>query len=303
MVPAKVTNVFPSGVKEVFRVTPCLRAGGRGHREPPVPHRRRLVRARRSRRRRPGGDAAPCPGSGRGRVDARRASRAAGAPPRRRVVRKRQPLRYASTDEANLEAVGAAARRRSGSPRSATTTRRRGARRCASRRRTSSTHGRRNPIAEWLDELGLFGLRSHEKFVPTPGLPCRTSRWRCSCGTCGQRTGACGGTSATSSAAFTTRRRVVVWSTTSHDSCSASACSVGSRRSARPGTATVGTYRSAEPRTSVRFIQLIGVHGARGEAARALGDRLRDVAANTNIDTVPREVWDAGASNCSPSST
>ena len=24
----------------------------------------------------------------------------------------------------------------------------------------------RNPIAAWLDELGLFGLRSHEKFVP-----------------------------------------------------------------------------------------------------------------------------------------
>ena len=26
--------------------------------------------------------------------------------------------------------------------------------------------GRRNPIAQWLDGLGLFGLRSHEKFVP-----------------------------------------------------------------------------------------------------------------------------------------
>ena len=26
--------------------------------------------------------------------------------------------------------------------------------------------GRRNPIAEWLDGLGVFGLRSHEKFVP-----------------------------------------------------------------------------------------------------------------------------------------
>ena len=28
------------------------------------------------------------------------------------------------------------------------------------------THGRRNPIAEWLDGLGVFGLRSHEKRVP-----------------------------------------------------------------------------------------------------------------------------------------
>ncbi|MSO95752.1 MAG: replicative DNA helicase [Thermoleophilia bacterium] len=28
------------------------------------------------------------------------------------------------------------------------------------------THGVRNPVAAWLDELGVFGLRSHEKFVP-----------------------------------------------------------------------------------------------------------------------------------------
>lgn len=28
------------------------------------------------------------------------------------------------------------------------------------------THGQRNPIAKWLDELGLFGKRSYEKFIP-----------------------------------------------------------------------------------------------------------------------------------------
>ncbi|MCI0376858.1 MAG: replicative DNA helicase [Gemmataceae bacterium] len=28
------------------------------------------------------------------------------------------------------------------------------------------THGRRNPVAEWLDRLGVFGLRSYEKRVP-----------------------------------------------------------------------------------------------------------------------------------------
>jgi len=28
------------------------------------------------------------------------------------------------------------------------------------------THGKRNPIAEWLDSLSIFGLRSSEKFVP-----------------------------------------------------------------------------------------------------------------------------------------
>jgi replicative DNA helicase len=30
------------------------------------------------------------------------------------------------------------------------------------------THGRRNPIAAWLDSYGLYGLRSHEKFIPDP---------------------------------------------------------------------------------------------------------------------------------------
>ncbi len=28
------------------------------------------------------------------------------------------------------------------------------------------THGQRNPVAEWLDRLGIFGFRSHEKYVP-----------------------------------------------------------------------------------------------------------------------------------------
>jgi replicative DNA helicase len=28
------------------------------------------------------------------------------------------------------------------------------------------THGKRSPVAEWMDELGVFGLRSHEKRVP-----------------------------------------------------------------------------------------------------------------------------------------
>jgi len=30
------------------------------------------------------------------------------------------------------------------------------------------THGVRNPVAKWLDQLGIFGLRSYEKFVPHP---------------------------------------------------------------------------------------------------------------------------------------
>ena len=41
----------------------------------------------------------------------------------------------------------------------------------------------------------------------------------------------------------------------------------------------------------LRFCDEIGVHGARGVKAANLADKLRDVRANTNLDTVPREVW------------
>ena len=78
---------------------------------------------------------------------------------------KHQPIRYASVDEENLAAVTEAATHfgitavRDDYQ----------AARCTSLRLPAPyrlTHGRRNPIAAWLDSLGLFGLRSHEKFIP-----------------------------------------------------------------------------------------------------------------------------------------
>lgn len=78
---------------------------------------------------------------------------------------KRQPIRYASIDEANLVAVtiaaahfGVTAIRDEYAAARVTTLRLPAPYRL--------THGKRNPIAEWLDDLGLFGLRSYEKFVP-----------------------------------------------------------------------------------------------------------------------------------------
>ena len=78
---------------------------------------------------------------------------------------KRQPIRYASIDEANLVAVTGAARHfgvtavRDEYPAARVTTLRMPA-------PYRLTHGKRNPIAAWLDKLGLFGKRSYEKFVP-----------------------------------------------------------------------------------------------------------------------------------------
>jgi replicative DNA helicase len=78
---------------------------------------------------------------------------------------KRQPIRYASIDEQNLAAVSAAAAHfgvtavRDDYPAARVSTLRLPA-------PYRLTHGKRNPIAAWLDGLGLFGKRSHEKFVP-----------------------------------------------------------------------------------------------------------------------------------------
>jgi replicative DNA helicase len=78
---------------------------------------------------------------------------------------KRQPIRYASIDEQNLAAVSAAAAHfgvtavRDDYTAARVTTLRLPA-------PYRLTHGKRNPIAAWLDGLGLFGKRSHEKFVP-----------------------------------------------------------------------------------------------------------------------------------------
>jgi replicative DNA helicase len=79
---------------------------------------------------------------------------------------RNEPIRHTSVDEANLQAVTDAALHfgitavRDNHP----------AARCTSLRLPAPhhlTHGRRNPIAAWLDSMGLFGLRSHEKFIPS----------------------------------------------------------------------------------------------------------------------------------------
>jgi len=74
---------------------------------------------------------------------------------------KREPVRYASIDEANLAAVTIAAAHFGITP----IRDQYAAVRVTTLRLPSPyrlTHGKRNPIAEWLVGLGLFGLRSYE---------------------------------------------------------------------------------------------------------------------------------------------
>jgi replicative DNA helicase len=204
---------------------------------------------------------------------------------------ERQPLRYASTDEANLQAVGAAARNEFG----VTAVRDK----CGAARVTTLhlpaphrlARGSRNPIAEWLDELGLLGLRSHEKFVPAPVFALPDAQvalflrhlwatdgcvWWDRCNKIGRI-----------SYASTSRRLI--------DDVSLLLLRLGVtsrvKRIRRAGHRDRWHLHVTGAEYQRAFIDLVGVHGARGETARALGAELRDVAANTTVDTVPREVW------------
>jgi replicative DNA helicase len=204
---------------------------------------------------------------------------------------RRQPIRYASIDEANLAAVADAAAHfgitpiRDDYP----------AARCTTLRLPAPfrlTHGRRNPIAAWLDGLGLFGARSHEKFVPAAigSLPKRQIRlflhhlWA----TDGSVTVAKNGRGGRVYYASTSRRLV--------DDVSRLLLRFGIscriREVRKPGYRPSYTLDISGGDDQRRFLGEIGVHGARGAAVEQLLAIVRETTRNTNVDTVPLEVWD-----------
>ena len=203
---------------------------------------------------------------------------------------KRQPIRYASIDEANLSAVTEAAERRFGIhairdeyPAARVTTLRLPA-------TYHLTHGKRNPIAAWLDDQGLFGLRRHQKFVPSWvfSLP------RVGVGLFLKHLWATDG-----SVRWDAKNRQghIYYASTSRRLAD-DVMRLLSRYGivARLKTVSKQGYRDCfhvtvdgvdQQRT---FCHYIGVHGARGEKAVDLERQLTDVKANTNLDTVPLEV-------------
>jgi replicative DNA helicase len=204
---------------------------------------------------------------------------------------KRQPLRYASIDEANLRTVTTAALHfgvvavRDEYP----------AARCTTLRLRAPfplTHGRRNPIAAWLDELGLFGLRSHEKYVPAPvfSLPKKQISLflRHLWATDGSVTVNKNGRSGRVYYASTSRQLV--------DDVSRLLLRFGIscriRRVRKAGYRDGWTLDISGCDDQRRFLGEIGVHGARGEAAERLLEIVREITAHPKVDTVPVEVWE-----------
>ena len=204
---------------------------------------------------------------------------------------RRQPIRYASIDEANLTAVEEAARHfgittvRDVYP----------AARCTTLRLRSPhrlTHGRRNPIAAWLDDLGLFGARSHEKFAPSvlATLPKRQIALflRHLWATDGSVTVAKDGRGGRVYYASTSRRLV--------DDVARLLLRFGIscriREVLTPRSRPMYTLEISDGDDQRRFLGEIGVHGSRGIAAQRLLAIVRETPRNPHVDTVPREVWD-----------
>ncbi len=204
---------------------------------------------------------------------------------------KRQPLRYASIDEANLRAVTTAALHFG----VVAVRDEYAAARCTTLRLPAPfrlTHGKRNPIASWLDDLGLFGLRSHEKFVPQPvfSLPKKQIALflRHLWATDGSVTVNKNGRGGRVYYASTSRQLV--------DDVSrlllrfGISCRV--RRTRKDGYRDGWTLDISGCDDQRRFLGEVGVHGARGESAGRLLTIVREMSGNTNVDTVPVQVWD-----------
>jgi len=203
---------------------------------------------------------------------------------------RNQPIRYASTDEANLKAVTNAALHfgitaiRDDHP----------AARCTSLRLPAPyhlTHGRRNPIAAWLDSMGLFGLRSHEKFIP-PHIFSLSQRqlalfishlWATDGSVTAGKSGAVRVYYGTTSERLARELQVLLL----RFGIIARLRSVGNVYGSPQWTVDVKGVKDQR-----RFLGEIGVHGERGLAPVKVQQRLDAMTAAGLRDTIPSAVWE-----------
>jgi replicative DNA helicase len=202
---------------------------------------------------------------------------------------KSQPIRYASTDEANLAAVTEAAKHFS----VAAVRDDYEVARCATLRLPApyqTGHGKRGPIAGWLDSLGLLGRRSHEKFVPPCifSLPKRQlvlflhHLWS----TDGSVTVAKSGAVRVYYGTTSERLARDLQSLLLRFGIMARLRAVGNSDGHPQWTVDVPGVKDQR-----QFLDEIGVHGARGSAVAQAQRRLESMRAAGRFDTVPADVW------------
>lgn len=198
-----------------------------------------------------------------------------------------QPLHYTSADPANLAAVEAAASHFGITGR---LVRQQGWNHLYLPAPQRLARGRRNPIAEWLDRMGLYGLRSHQKFLPAPihGLTEEQLRlfvrhlWATDGSVTTSRSGAVRVYYATTSRRLAlgvqqlllrldvrTRVRRVT-------------------QGAHRAGYTIDVHGVADQR---RFLTEVGVHGQRQAHVVGALESLAHARSNPNVDTVPLGTW------------
>jgi replicative DNA helicase len=205
---------------------------------------------------------------------------------------RRQPIRYASIDEANLTAVADAALSRFGITgiRDEYATARVTTLRLPAPYRL--THGKRNPIAAWLDGMGLFGLRSHEKFVPdwVFSLPKMQVAlflrhlW------------------ATDGCVhwYDEQNRAILYyaSTSRRLIDDVARLLLRFNVHSRVKVTRKGQYKVCyqlhimDVENQRRFLDGIGIHGNRGDKAKQVSERLTTITSRPRLDTIPVEVWE-----------
>ena len=198
----------------------------------------------------------------------------------------RQPLHYTSGDEANLDAVETAARHFGVTARRV----RQGnwwhtylpaPRRLA--------RGRRNPIFAWLDGLDLAGKRSYEKFLPAGLFALPDAQIQLFLRHLWATDGCVAPNGRTVRLYYaSTSRRLL------HDLQALllrldirSRIKLVPSGEHRPGF-VLDIYGVTD---QLRFIDQVGVHGARGAHAEQARRVLTGRRANTNVDTIPLDVW------------
>jgi replicative DNA helicase len=202
---------------------------------------------------------------------------------------RRQPIRYASRDQAGIVAVtdaakhfGVSAVRDDPVDRVATV------RLSAPDRRPA---GRRNAIAEWLDALELLDRSPHERFVPATVAalpkPQVALFLRHLWGAGGSVTPAADGSAGHIRLTSTSRRML-------SDVCRLLLrFGITARlRACRPrGRRPRCTLDIVGHDDQLRFLREIGAHGERSVACARLRDRLEATRSSAKVDPVPREVW------------
>jgi replicative DNA helicase len=204
---------------------------------------------------------------------------------------KNQPIRYASIDELNLAAVSSAANH------FGVTTERDdyAAARVTTLRLPAPyrlARGKRNPIAAWLDGLGLFGLRSYEKFVPQAIFSAPTDQaalfLRHLWSTDGSLSWDAKHNQGRVYYASTSRRLI--------DDVVNLLARVGVfgriKRVSKAGYRDCWHLHIFGAENELRFLGHVGVNGMKSAVAQDGIAKLEGKARNTNLDAVPKAIWD-----------